>query len=111
MKNKNLLYIVGAVVIVGGIIMYRRYQKNKKMAMNGSSLEEEKSEFAGNQLGNVACSSSNNEQCKNACERMGGTFNYDMGTGQGDRKCYKNGVAISGGMFGGRGLAIGKSIR
>jgi len=59
--------------------------------------KEEVSNASGKQIGTTACSSPNDAQCTQRCSDAGGTFNSS-----GDRKCYKNGIAISaGGLFGG----------
>jgi len=65
---------------------------------------DEKSNASGEQIGSQPCLSSNSSACKSACEKMGGTFNES-----GDRKCYKNGMPISGGMFGGAKQVQGRN--
>lgn len=71
----------------------------KKDGVKNASVSEETSEEVSNasgQIGVNSCASPNDSICSQNCQNMGGTFNAG-----GDRKCYKNGVAISGGQFGG----------
>lgn len=67
-----------------------------KTATTPTETKEEVSNASGQQIGTQPCTSSNASACTKACADLGGT--YDAG---GDRKCYKNGIAISGGLFGG----------
>ena len=68
---------------------------------------EKKSNASGDQIGAEPCSSPDNAACKAACERMGG---YYEGGPLGSRKCFKNGVAISGGPFGGVRVLTGRKV-
>jgi len=95
MKRNQIILIAGVLVI--GAIGYATYKIIKKK----KAEKDAQSNFvnaSGQEIGTQPCSSSNSNACRNACERMGGTFNEN-----GDRRCYKNGVAISGGLFGGYG--------
>ena len=71
---------------------------NGAKTSNEAVTDETKEEVsnASGQIGANACASPNDSICSQNCQNMGGTYNAS-----GDRKCYKNGVAISGGQFGG----------
>ena len=100
--TKNTKIIIGVGLGLG--IAYLLYSRNKNKNATAKSTiempivetEEESSNASGEQIGTQPCSSSNASACTKACADLGGT--YDAG---GDRKCYKNGIAISGGLFGG----------
>ena len=83
MKTENIIMVV-AGVLAFSITNY--YLNNRK---------ERTSNAVGRQIWSNPCGSSNDSACKENCENMGGTYNQN-----GDRKCYKNGVPISGGLFG-----------
>lgn len=60
-----------------------------------TETKEEVSNASGRPIGANPCGSSNEASCQQNCENMGGTYNQN-----GDRRCYKNGIPISGGFFG-----------
>lgn len=74
-----------------------------KATTPSAETNEEVSNASG-QIGANSCASPNDSICSQNCQNMGGTFNAS-----GDRKCYKNGVAISGGQFG--GIRANRQIR
>lgn len=65
-----------------------------------TEITEETSNASGQQIGSTACTSPNNSLCQQKCEDLGGVFNSS-----GDRKCYKNGIAITTPPFGNGGRA------
>jgi len=69
----------------------------KTPTASATAPTEDVSNASGQQIGTTECSNPNNDICKQKCEQLGGTFNSS-----GDRKCYKNGIAISTPPFGGR---------
>jgi hypothetical protein len=83
MKIDNTFLVVTGVI---AFVVVGHYLTTKK---------ERKSNASGRQIGTNPCASSNEDSCRQSCENMGGTYNQN-----GDRKCYKNGVPISGGLFG-----------
>lgn len=100
MNKKTLLYVAGTVAVVGLIVWYNRSQAKKRaMATSSDKGLEETSSAVGN-IPTGTCGSGNDDICIAGCESLGGTFNSS------DRKCYKNGVAVTGGVFGGRGRAL-----
>lgn len=67
-----------------------------KSTTTTTETTEEVSSASGQQIGTTECSNPNNTICQQKCEQLGGVYNAS-----GDRKCYKNGVAISTPPFGG----------
>ena len=82
---KSKQFLIGLGVGIAGVYVYKMY-------MN----KENTSSASGDQIGSRDCGSPNNYICAKNCQTLGGTFNPT------DRKCYENGVAISGGLFGER---------
>ena len=100
MNKKTLLYVAGAVAVVGIVVWYSRSQAKKRALANAKvefepETDEEASNIGGQQVGTMSCTSPNENLCKSSCERMGGTYNE-----YGDRTCWKNGQPITGGGFG-----------
>ncbi len=91
-KKKIIIGLVVAGAVIGALYLYNRSKKPK--ATNTDA--EDVSNASGQQIGTTECSNPNNDICKQKCEQLGGTFNSS-----GDRKCYKNGIAISTPPFGG----------
>jgi len=79
--------------VVTAVIPQPKTDGNKPATTPAETKEEASSSFV--QIGTQSCRSQNNSVCTQACSDAGGTFNT------GDRNCYKNGIAISGGLFGG----------
>jgi hypothetical protein len=95
MKTENVIMVV-AGVLAFSITNY--YLNNRKERTSNASGRQ--------QIGTQPCGSSNDSACKENCENMGGSYNQN-----GDRKCYKNGVPISGGLFGIGRVAFNKQVR
>jgi hypothetical protein len=95
MKRNQVILIAGVLVV--GAIAYAGYKIIKKNREAKANADSNFSNASG-QIGAEPCSSPNDAVCKSACERMGGYYEGGLGS----RKCFKNGVAISGGVFGGR---------
>jgi len=93
MKRNQVILIAGVLVV--GAIAYAGYKIIKKNREAKANADSNFSNASG-QIGSSACGSANEQLCQNACSNLGGQYNSS------DRKCYKNGVAISGGVFGGR---------
>lgn len=81
--KKETMYMIGAGVV--GFLAIRWYLKSRN---------ESTSSIGGVQIGTQACGSPDNNVCSNACSNLGGQYNTS------DRKCYKNGAPITGGIFG-----------
>ena len=79
--------------VVTAVIPKPKTDGTKNSTTSAETNEEASSSFV--QIGTQSCASHNNSVCTQACSNLGGTFNT------GDRNCYKNGIAISGGLFGG----------
>ena len=93
--TKKTLLIVGVAAAAGAAYWFF-FRKPKT---------EKKSNASGQQIGGSPCPGTiNDNNCSDACDRLGGTFSDD------DRKCYKNGVAISGGPFGGMRVLTSRKI-
>jgi hypothetical protein len=112
MNKKTILYLAIATAVVGGVIWYNRNKAKKTTLAKGNKNEpfeqemendEDSSNYSGQQIGSQPCSSNNPSECAGVCNSLGGTYNAN-----GDRKCYKNGVAITGGGLFGGGL---KAVR
>jgi hypothetical protein len=90
-KKKIIIGLVVAGAVIGALYLYN---KNKKAKATNTDAEDV-SNASGQQIGTTSCNTQNNSVCTQACTNLGGTFNST------DRNCYKNGIAISGGVFGG----------
>ena len=82
--------------VVSAVIPQPKTDGSKATNPTASAETKEEVSNASGQIGTNSCGSPNDSICSQNCQNMGGTFNAS-----GDRKCYKNGVAISGGQFGG----------
>lgn len=85
--------------IVTSVIPQPKSVGSKSMTTTTETTEEV-SNASGQQIGTSECSNPNNSICKQKCEDLGGVYNAS-----GDRKCYKNGIAITTPPFGGGGRA------
>jgi hypothetical protein len=84
--------------VVTAVIPQPKTDDSKATTPTASTeTKEAVSNASGQQIGTTECSNPNNDICKQKCEQLGGTYNQS-----GDRKCYKNGIAISTPPFGGR---------
>jgi hypothetical protein len=100
MKKEHLI-ILGVAAV--GVYLYMRHKKNKtanaaaaaaNAAAAAESEEETLSEASGTPTGGSCIDRYTTAQCTTACtELYGGTLGSD-------RKCYVNGRAVSGGIFG-----------
>ena len=93
--TKKTLLIVGLAAVAGAayLVFFRKPKTEKK------------SNASGQQIGGSPCPGTiNDTACSDACDRLGGTFSGD------DRRCYKNGVAIAGGPFGGMRVLTSRKI-
>lgn len=101
-------FVLGSIAgHLAGNVITSVIPQPKKDGVKNASISEETSEEVSNasgQIGANACASPNDSICSRNCQNMGGTYNAN-----GDRKCYKNGVAISGGQFG--GVRVNRQIR
>jgi hypothetical protein len=97
-KKKIIIGLIVAGAVIGGMYLYNKNKKAKESSKESEKATAETNEEASSsfvQIGTQSCASHNNSVCTQACSNLGGTFNT------GDRNCYKNGIAISGGLFGG----------
>lgn len=93
--TKKTLLIVGLAAVAGATYWF--FLRKPKT--------EKKSNASGQQIGGSPCPGTiNDTACSDACDRLGGTFSGD------DRRCYKNGVAIAGGPFGGMRVLTSRKI-
>ena len=83
--DKNTMFMIGAGVL--GFLAVRYFMNNKNQKTSNAS---------GEQIGSRDCGNPSNYICSRNCQQLGGTFNPT------DRKCYENGQAITGGLFGAR---------
>jgi len=82
--------------VVTAVIPQPKTDDSKATTPTASTeTKEAVSNASGQQIGTTSCSNQNNSVCTQACANLGGTFNST------DRNCYKNGIAVSGGIFGG----------
>ena len=116
LKNKWLMVVFGAVVL---FIVYKRFGGHIQCALDPKCSLGSK-ETAGAYGSNYGLSNLNasgvtapgkcrpgysHASCQQACEtHYGGTYNQD------DRRCYVNGQAVTGGIFGGKVLRSRRSI-
>jgi hypothetical protein len=110
MKKEHLI-ILGVAVV--GAYLYMRHKKNKTanaastansstVMAEAESEEETLSEASGTPTGGSCIDRYSTAQCTTACtELYGGTLGSD-------RKCYVNGRAVSGGIFGTTRRAISR---
>jgi hypothetical protein len=93
-------FVLGSIVghLAGNVVtsvIPQPKSDDTKNATPSAETTEDVSNATGQQIGTTACTSQNNSLCQEKCEDMGGTFNS-----VGDRRCYKNGIAISVPPFG-----------
>jgi len=101
-------FVLGSIAgHLAGNVITAVIPQPKKDGTKDTTPSDETNEEVSNASGTIganSCASSNDSICSQNCQNMGGTFNAS-----GDRKCYKNGVAISGGQFG--GIRANRQIR
>ena len=92
-----------------GMLLYEQIKKATTKTVAGAGAgtgaeTETLSSATGTPMGGT-CQHPDQEVCKNFCEN---TLNGTYGN---DQKCYRNGVAVGGGIFGGRTLAPKRSAK
>lgn len=96
MKKEHLILIgVG----IAGIILYKQWNDKKKAEAAANAAAASNGETTSNAIGSPtggSCAKQySHEQCAQACsDHFNGEYNSS------DRKCYRNGRAVTGGVFG-----------
>lgn len=104
LKNKWLMLLIAVVVVY---VVYKKYGKGSEETAGayGSNYGLSNLNASGVAAPGACRSAYSHASCQQACEtHYGGTYNQD------DRKCYVNGQAVTGGIFGGTVLRSRRSI-